>query len=80
MLRKIELGQQIDRDEKVKAKEKLEISLHKLQTLKNQISELRLRCEELKKLLLENKSSESHCSKCGDATENQEDWTRDSIL
>jgi len=81
MLRKIETSKQANQNEQFKAKERLETALHKLQTLKNQISELRLKCEDLKKLLSENKSSELQCSKCGDTKEKtQESWTRDSIL
>jgi len=73
MFGKIRFNKHFNKNEQLKAKEKLETSLHKLQKLKSQISELILQCEELKKLFLENKSKESQCCKCGEATENQED-------
>ena len=71
--------EQISQDEQIKAKEKIEITLHKLQTLKNKSSELRQKCEELKSTLSENGGKALICSKCGDAIESgQEVVIKDS--
>jgi hypothetical protein len=56
-------------DEQVAAKEKIEFTLTRLQMLKHKIIELRLQCEELQKLHLENKEKPLLCSECGCAIE-----------
>jgi prefoldin subunit 5 len=48
----------------VERKEKVEAVLVKLQSLKSQISELRVQCEALKKLQSE-KQKDLTCSECG---------------
>jgi hypothetical protein len=71
--------EQISQDEQLKAKEKIEGMLHKLQMLKNKSSELRRKCEELKSILSEHGGKVLVCSKCGDAIESgQEVVIKDS--
>jgi uncharacterized protein with PIN domain len=52
----------------VERKEKVEIALVKLQSLKSQISELRIQCEALKKRQSE-RQKELTCSECGKSIE-----------
>jgi len=79
MFKKTETNEQIMQDEQLKTREKIETTLCKLQTLKNEISELRRQCEELKKLRLEDKGKMLLCSECGNTIEpSQEVVFRDS--
>lgn len=79
MYKKTKISEQINHDEQLKIREKIEITLHKLQTLKNESSNLITQCEELKKLCLEHTGKMLLCSRCGDAIEaRQEIVFRDS--
>lgn len=55
--------------EQFNAKEEVEVTLHKLQTLKARISELRAQCEELRRISSETKRNALLCSQCGEAIE-----------
>jgi ribosomal protein S15P/S13E len=66
MLKKMETSEQTSQDERFKTRKKVETTLNQLEMLKNQISELRFHCEELKKLLSENHGRQLLCSECGD--------------
>jgi len=77
MFKKKATSNQIDQGEQANTREKIEITLHKLQALKDKISELRCQCEELRELGLESKVS--LCSECGNAIEpDQEVVVKDS--
>jgi len=60
---------EVDLDEHVETRERMEAMLRKLQVLKNRISELRAHCEELQRLQAENQSSALRCDECGDTIE-----------
>jgi len=68
MFKKIAV-EQVSQDEQVKAKEKIDSMMHKLQTLKNKSLELRQKCENLKNTLSEDEGKVLTCSKCGGAIE-----------
>ncbi|MDH5376562.1 MAG: hypothetical protein OEZ21_07525 [Candidatus Bathyarchaeota archaeon] len=77
MFNKTEISEQNNQHEQLKIREKIEIVLRKLQTLKNESSELISQCQELKKLRSEHKGKV--CSKCGYAIESGHEITfRDS--
>jgi hypothetical protein len=69
MFKKTEFCGDINSNEQVAAKERIEATLHKLQVLKNRISELRAQCEELQRLHVETQSRASLCDECGGAIE-----------
>jgi hypothetical protein len=69
MFKKTEFCGYINSNEQVEAKERIEAMLHKLQALKNRISELRAQCEELQRLHVERQSSTLLCDECGGAIE-----------
>jgi hypothetical protein len=65
-------GQQEDR-------QKIEVTLARLQMMKKRISELRLQCEELRKTRSEHKYNGPTCAECGEPIElGQEVEIRDS--
>jgi chromosome segregation ATPase len=92
MFRKKATIEQSNQDEKAYSREKIDVTLRKLQALKDKISEIRHQCEELRKQVSankvfenrvsENKVSEnkaSLCNQCGNAIEpNQEVVVKDS--
>lgn len=79
MFKKAEVNEQSCQYEQFKAREELEVTLRKLQTLRSRISELRNQCEELKKLSSEDKGNALLCSECGEAIEpGQEIVVKDS--
>jgi hypothetical protein len=65
MLEKVELRDPPRTNQQILTKEKAEVVLQRLQALKSKVSVLRLHCEELKKLLLEEHSEEPLCQECG---------------
>lgn len=75
MCEKKEIGEQINRYEQSDIKEKMEITMHRLQELKERVSELKRRCEEFRNMewkvqhermnsLLEGKYNLVRCDKC----------------
>jgi len=69
MLKKMELYGNINSNEQLETKERIEATLHKLQALKSRISELRAQCEELQRLRAEDQNSALLCDECGGAIE-----------
>jgi len=69
MLKKTELCGDINLNEQLEAKERIEATLQKLQALKSRISELRAHCEELQRSRIEDQNSALHCDECGAAIE-----------
>lgn len=69
MFKKTELYGNIDSDEQLETKERIEATLHKLQALKSRISELRAQCEELQRLRFEDRNNALLCDECGGAIE-----------
>ena len=70
MLKRIEIDDDPNQFEHFQTREKAKHTLIKLQSLKNKISELRLQCEELKKLRSEYQEKyqekEMICDECGE--------------
>ena len=60
---------EVNLNEHVEPRERMEATLRKLQVLKNRISELRAHCEELQRSRAENQSSVLRCEECGDEIE-----------
>jgi hypothetical protein len=69
MFKKAELYGDINMNEQLEAKERIQATLLKLQALKSRISELRAQCEELQRLHVEDQNSALHCDECGGAIE-----------
>jgi hypothetical protein len=69
MFKKTEFCGEINLNEQLEAKERIEATLQKLQVLKSRISELRAHCEELQRSRVEDQSSARRCVECGDAIE-----------
>lgn len=69
MLEKVEAWDHPRNNQQIMAKEKAEAVLQRLQALKSKVSELRLQCEELRKLRLEEHGREPLCSECGNSIE-----------
>jgi hypothetical protein len=63
----------------VERKEKVEVVLARLQSLKNQVSELRMQCEALKKLQSE-KQKDLTCNECGKLIEQGQEVVLKSSL
>jgi uncharacterized protein with PIN domain len=68
MLKKTEFCEEINSNQQVEAKRRIEATLQKLQALKSRISELRAHYEELQKTRAEDQSS-LRCDECGGAIE-----------
>ena len=54
-----------DKGKELEVRDKIEVTLIKLSTLKSTISDLRLQCEELRKMKLRDKDKILSCSECG---------------
>jgi hypothetical protein len=72
MLKKTEIGEHTDQDEETDIREKIEITLRRLQELKERVAELKRRCEELRQMESEHTEQEAventlRCDKCGRA-------------
>lgn len=72
MLKKPEIGEHTDQDEETDIREKIEITLRRLQELKGRVAELKRRCEELRQMESEHTEQEGventlRCDKCGRA-------------
>jgi hypothetical protein len=70
MLKKTEIGEPTDQDEETDLREKIEITLRRLQELKERVAELKRRCEELRQMESEHTVQEAventlRCDKCG---------------
>jgi hypothetical protein len=65
MLEKAELWDPPHTNQRMMTKEKVEVVLQRLQALKSKVSVLRLHCEELRKLRLEEHNGEPICQECG---------------
>jgi hypothetical protein len=79
MFKKGEVNEQSCQYEQLKTRDEVEVTLRKLQILRNRISELRSQCEELRKLRSEDKGNALLCSECGKAIEpGQEIVVKDS--
>jgi hypothetical protein len=64
-----EVNEQHGQHGKVNARKEMEITLQKLRTLRDRISELRAQCEELKRLGSRSTSSGLLCNQCGESIE-----------
>jgi hypothetical protein len=84
MFRRPEMNGKNGQDEHVRAKEEMDITLRKLQVLRDRISELRAQCEDLRRLSLETRNTKFEdlkvhslkpegtdllCSQCGESIE-----------
>jgi hypothetical protein len=79
MFKRPEVDDQSHQYDQVKAREEVQITLRKLQMLRNRISELRNQCEELRSLRSEDKKNALLCCECGEAIEpGQEIVVKDS--
>jgi hypothetical protein len=67
MLEKMEAWDHPHNNQQIVTKEKAEEVLQRLQALKSAVSALRLQCEELRKLRLEEHSREPLCRECGNS-------------
>jgi hypothetical protein len=75
MLKRTEIGEHTDIDEETDLKEKIEITLRRLQELKERVAELKRRCEELRQMESEHSEhteqkaveNKLRCDKCGHA-------------
>jgi len=72
MLKKTEIGEHADQDEETDIREKIEITMRRLQELKGRVAELKRRCEEFRQTEpqhTEQKAVENtlRCDKCGRA-------------
>ncbi|MGA3193002.1 MAG: hypothetical protein ABSD73_10910 [Candidatus Bathyarchaeia archaeon] len=72
MLEKTEIGEHTDEDEEADIREKIEITMRRLQELKGRVAELKRKCEELRQMgseRTEDEDAEStlRCDKCGRA-------------
>jgi hypothetical protein len=70
MLEKTEIGEHTDQDEETDIREKIEITMRRLQELKGRVAELKRKCEELRQIeseRTEQKGTENalRCDKCG---------------
>jgi hypothetical protein len=72
MFKNIEVDYQFHRYEQPKVKEEVEATLRKLQLLRNRISELRVQCEELRRLSSETREG-ILCNECGKAVDPSEE-------
>jgi len=68
MFEKTEI-REVNLNEYVEPRERVEATLRKLQILKDRISELRAHCEELQRSDVENQSGALRCEECGRAIE-----------
>jgi len=73
LIKKSEIFGQISGKGQLVSREKIEVTLIKLQTLKSEISELRLLCENLKKSYSENENKALLCKECGGPMEQGEE-------
>jgi hypothetical protein len=73
MFKNTEVNYQLHRYEQPKVKEEVEATLRKLQLLRNRISELRVQCEELRRLSSETKEGILLCNECGKAVDPSEE-------
>jgi len=79
MLEKVQICEHSDNGEEFNVKERAVTVLRRLQALKNEISQLRLECEELRKQRLEDQDKGLLCSECGEPIESgQEVVVKDS--
>jgi len=69
MFKKGEVDAQSCQHEQPRVKEEVEGTLRRLQVLKSRISELRIHCEELRRMTSETKRNGLLCSECGEAIE-----------
>jgi hypothetical protein len=72
MLRKPETGEHSDQDEQSDVREKIEVTLLRLQELKERVAELKRRCEEFRRIESirterEDVQSTLRCDRCGRA-------------
>jgi len=74
MLKKLEIGELSHEDEESDIREKIEVTLRRLQELKERVAELKRKCEELR--LMESQRTEQYdvdnrlrCDKCGRAVD-----------
>ena len=72
MLKNTQIGEYTDQDEETDIKEKIEITMRRLQELKARVAELKRRCEELRQMESERTEQEAventlRCDKCGHA-------------
>jgi phage shock protein A len=72
MLKKLEIGERSHEDEKSDIREKIEVTLRRLQELKERVAELKRKCEELRLMESHCKEQEDmdntlRCDKCGRA-------------
>ena len=72
MLKKLEIGQHADIDEEMDLREKIEITMRRLQELKERVAELKRKCEELRQMESQHTEQEViqntlRCDKCGHA-------------
>lgn len=79
MLTKVEAWDHSSNNEQIRAKERTDVVLQRLQALKSEVYELRLQCEELRKQRLEEQDKGLLCSECGNSIEpGQEVMIKDS--
>ncbi len=79
MLEKAQIWEHSNNGEEFRVKERAVTVLRRLQALKNEISQLRLECEELRKQRLEDQDKGLLCSECGESIESgQEIVVKDS--
>ncbi len=77
---KMEIKETHNHDCFVEQKEKIDIAMARLQSLKLKVAELRLHCEELKKLQSESQMPALLCNECGKhITQGQEVTLKDSL-
>jgi len=72
MMKKPEIGERTDEDEETDIREKIEITMRRLQELKGRVAELKRRCEELRQMESQYMEQEKmvntlRCDKCGRA-------------
>jgi TolA-binding protein len=72
MMKKVEIGERTDEDEETDIREKIEITMRRLQELKGRVAELKRRCEELRQMESQHMEQENmenvlRCDKCGRA-------------
>jgi uncharacterized protein with PIN domain len=77
---KTEADIEINRKQRVRTQENMQVIMHRLQTLDGKISKLICQCEELRKTAIENKDKGRLCSQCGNEIEaGQEAIIRDLV-
>jgi hypothetical protein len=84
MLKKAETSQHLYEDDESDLREKVEITLRRLQELKERVAELKRRCEEIRQIQSEHTGQEDventlQCDKCGRTLDpNEQVAVRDS--